>query len=185
MPAFAPDRYDVHPVGTARVGAHRGPQPKNRGFVTFAWAALATGILVGLGVVWMLVINDRVAFENPFAGTGSGTTAQTETPAPVVEPTIDPSASVVILNGTETDGLAGQVGDLLAGQGWTIGSTGTNATPDVAVTTVYYSDPSQEGAARGLSEALGGAPIELSQAFYVEGLNRIGVLIGADYAPAG
>ncbi len=55
----------------------------------------------------------------------------------------------------------------------------------MATTTVYYNDPAQEGAARGLSEALGGAPIELSQAFHVEGLNRIGILIGADYVPAG
>lgn len=183
MPAFPSDRYDVQPSSIGRVGAHRGPQPKNRGLFAFGWAALATGILVGLGVVWMLVINDRVSFDNPF--TGTGTAAETPAPTPTVEPTIDPAVSVVILNGTTTDGLAGQVGTLLAGQGWTIGSTGTNATSDVAITTVYYSDPAQEGAAKGLSVALNGAPIELSQAFFVEGLNRIGILVGADYAPVG
>ncbi|THG29842.1 LytR C-terminal domain-containing protein [Naasia lichenicola] len=185
MPAFPSDRFDIHPASVGRVGAHRGAQPKNRGFVTFAWAALATGILVGLGVVWILVINDRVSFDSPFGGTGTGTVAESTTAAPTVAPTIDPSASIIILNGTETDGLAGQVGNTLSAAGWTVGSTGTNATPDVTTTTIYYDNPAQEGAAKGLSEALGGAPIELSQAFYVEGLNRIGILIGADYVPAG
>lgn len=183
MPAFPSDRFDIHPASAGRVGAHRRAQPKNRGFVTFAWAALATGILVGLGVVWILVINDRVSFDNPFGG--SGTSGESSIVDQAVEPTIDPSASIIILNGTETDGLAGQVGNTLSAAGWTVGSTGTNATPDVTTTTIYYDNPAQEGAARGLSEALGGVPIELSQAFYVEGLNRIGILIGADYVPAG
>ena len=45
------DRFDDVPADLARVGAHRAPARRGRGFVTFAWAALATGALVGAGVL--------------------------------------------------------------------------------------------------------------------------------------
>src|SRR4051812_48891939 len=146
MPTYPPDRFDRPPADLQRVGAHRAPRPA-RGWITFAWAAVATAILVGLGVLAMFVINDRVAF-NPFGSSAPTVTAEPTT-TPTVQPTLDPSVNVIVLNGTTVAGLAGQVGDALAGQGWTVGSRSNATTQDVKTSAIYYGDPSLEGAARG------------------------------------
>ncbi|MCU1571788.1 MAG: hypothetical protein JWR33_2529 [Naasia sp.] len=176
-----PDRFDRPPADLQRVGAHRAPRPGGRGWIVFAWAALATAVLVGLGVFAMFVINDRVAFTSPFA-------PASETPAagdaPVVQPTVDPTVNVVILNGTAVDGLAATAGDLLTSQGWTVGSRSNADASDVNTTVVFYTDPTQEGAAKGLAAALGDVQIRLSDQFVVEGDNRITIILGADYADA-
>lgn len=181
MPTFAPDRFDEVPGDLHRVGAHRAPKKRGRGWITFAWAALATGLIVAAGVTAMFVINDRVSFENPFA-------PETPTPTPVatptIAPTVDPAQTVVVLNGTQTEGLAGTVGDQLAAAGWNV-TTRSNADSDVETTTIYYSDPTQEGAAKGVVESLGAGGIQLSDAFVIEGAPaRLVVVIGADFAPA-
>jgi LytR cell envelope-related transcriptional attenuator len=183
MPTYPPDRFDRPPADLQRVGAHRAPRPR-RGWITFAWAALTTAVLVGIGVFAMFLINDRVSFTNPF-GTGGAQPTVTPEPsaAPTVEPTLDPAVNVVVLNGTTVAGLAGQVGDSLAGQGWSVGSRSNASTQDVAVSAIYYGDPGLEGAARGLSAALGGMPIQLSDQFAVTGESRITVVLGADYGP--
>jgi hypothetical protein len=186
MPTYPTDRFDRPPADLQRVGAHRAPRPGGRGWIAFAWAALATGVLVGLGILGMFLINDRVSFNNPFGG-GEATPTPTASPAvtPTVQPTVDPAVSVIVLNGTAVDGLAGQAGDALTGQGWTVAARSNASAQDVATTTIYYMDPAQEGAALGLSAALNGAPIQLSDQFKVEGENRITVVLGADYAATG
>lgn len=180
MPTFPPDRFDEAPADLHRVGAHRAPKRRGRGWIAFAWAALATGLIVAVAVVAMFVINDSVSFENPFGGE-EAVPSETIPPTPTVEPTVDPAANVVVLNGTETDGLATSVGDLLASQGWTVGTRGNAATTDVAATTVYYSDAAQEGAAKGLVQGLGIGTIVLSDAFVVPDQVRLVVVVGADY----
>jgi hypothetical protein len=181
MPTFPPDRFDAVPEDLERVGAHRAPKPRGRGWITFAWAALFSGLIVAVGVIGMFTINDRVSFENPFEAAPPA--EETSTPVPTVEPTIDPSLDVVVLNGTQTDGLAGQVGDVLAEGGWTVG-TRSNADSDIATTTVYYSEPGHEGAAKGVVEALGIGVIEESTAFVIEGAPpRLVVVVGGDYTP--
>src|SRR4051794_34201985 len=114
MPTYPPDRFDKPPADLQRVGAHRAPRPGGRGWIAFAWAALATGVLVAVGVVAMFAINNSVVF-NPFAG-GTPAPSPTASPTPTVQPTTDPSVTVIVLNGTTVDGLATQVGDLLAGK---------------------------------------------------------------------
>jgi hypothetical protein len=181
MPSFAPDRFDEVPADLHRVGAHRAPKKKGRGWVTFAWAALATGLIVAAGVAAMFTINDRVSFENPFV---AATTPSPEvTPTPTVEPTIDPSQTVVVLNSTQTDGLATEVGDQLAAAGWNVVTRG-NADTEIPSTIVYYSDAAQEGAAKGIVQSLGAGTTMLSDVFIVEGVPRIVVVIGSDYVPA-
>lgn len=181
MPSFAPDRFDEVPADLDRVGAHRAPKKKGRGWVAFAWAALATGLIVAAGVFAMFTINDRVVFENPF--TAASTATPEITPTPTVEPTIDPSQTVVVLNSTQTDGLATQVGDQLAAAGWNVVTRG-NADTEIPSTIVYYSDATQEGAAKGIVQSLGIGTTMLSDVFIVEGVPRIVVVIGSDYVPA-
>lgn len=183
MPTYPPDRFDTQPEDLTRVGAHRAPRRRGRGFVTFAWAALATGVLVGAGVVGMFVINDRVSFEN-ILGASSQEETPSATPTPTLEPTVDPAANVVVLNGANTDGLANLAGDVLAGAGFTVTTRG-DADSEVPTTTVYYSDPSQEAVAKGIVQALGMGDIQESTAFVIEGqAPRIVVVLGTDYIPA-
>lgn len=188
MPTYPADRFDRPPADLQRVGAHRAPRPAGRGWVAFAWAAAATVLLISLGVVAMFVINDRVSFNNPFGGAGAPQPADTTavpspTVQPTVKPTVDPAVSVVILNGTAVNGRAGQVGDLLAKQGWKVGARSNAGAPNVAASTIFYTDAAQEGAARGLSAALGGMRFQLSNQYLVPGESRITILIGADYKP--
>jgi len=46
MASYPKDRFDQLPEDLQRIGAHRGPAKKGRGWIGFAWALLATGVLI-------------------------------------------------------------------------------------------------------------------------------------------
>jgi hypothetical protein len=167
------DRFDDVPADLARVGAHRAPRPAGRGFVAFAWAALATGVLVGAGVLGL------GAIEGHITDVGSAPTAPSGA-AP--SPTIDPNIDVVVLNATTTNGLAAGAAGMLGKDGWKVGSTANASATNVTTTTVYYTTASQAGAAAGLAKSLGVTHTALSQQFAVPGQSRLTVVLGADYA---
>jgi hypothetical protein len=169
------DRFDDIPADLARVGAHRAPRPAGRGFIVFAWAALATGVLVGAGVLGLGVIEKKVAD----VGTNVPTAAVA---APT--PTIDPNIDVVLLNATTANGLAASASSMLGKAGWKVGSTANASSTSVKTTTVYYTTVSQAGAAAGLAKSLGVTRTALSQQFAVPGQSRLTVVLGADYAAA-
>jgi LytR cell envelope-related transcriptional attenuator len=179
MPTYPPDRFDRPPTDLQRVGAHRAPRPGGRAWVSLAWAAVATVVLIGVGVLAMFAINNRVIF-NPFEPTEP---SQTPVATPTVQPTVDPAVTVIVLNGTTVGGLAGQVGDVLTAQGWTVGARSNASQQDIEASTIFYSEPGQEGAARGLSAALNGMAIQQSDAFAVPEQSRITIVLGADYTP--
>ncbi|MFT2815413.1 LytR C-terminal domain-containing protein [Leifsonia sp. A12D58] len=188
MPKKPPkDRFDSLQGTTERVGAHRTTGKKGRGWVTLAWALAATLVLVGLGAIGLLALNNRLNFEMP--GTTPSTTAPveatSEAPAPpAVEPTLDPSISITVLNGTPGTGVAAAVGQTLTDAGWSVGATSNASTEDVPTTVVYYSDASYEGAALGVASAIPGATTSLSPDF-AESDAAITVIVGNDYVPAG
>ncbi|MET3767724.1 hypothetical protein ABIB15_000386 [Marisediminicola sp. UYEF4] len=125
------DRFDEIPDDLTRVGAHRAPARQGRGWIGFAWAALATGVLVLAGVVALAAFTDSINLELPFTAseapagdapaTGEGEEPAepeaSETAAPV-EPLLDPAVSIAVLNGTSTAGLAASAGDTLVAEGW-------------------------------------------------------------------
>jgi hypothetical protein len=172
------DRFDDVPLDLARVGAHRAPV-RRRGLATFAWAALATGVLVGLGVLGLGTIEQRVSATGD---TGGGTTTSAAA-APAA--TVDPSATVVVLNATTTTGLAANAASTARADGWKVRSTANADSTDVKVSTVYYGEKSQLGAALGLAKSLGigKAPVQ-SDRFDVQGEKRLTVVLGADFAKA-
>lgn len=187
------DRFDDLPDGLDRVGAHRAPERRGRGWIAFAWAALATGLLVGAGVVGLSLFTDSIRnIELPFSSNAGEATspegAPSEEASPSVTPAIDPAIPITVLNGTATEGLANNVGDLLESQGWDgaalgVGSRSSAATTDVATTVVFYLDPANEGAALALLDTLGAGEIRLSQDYPS---SPVTVLLGADYElPAG
>lgn len=184
MATYPEDRFDELPPDTLRVGAHRAPAKKGRGWIGFGWAALATVILTGAGLVGLAMVDSSINFDLPFFRAEPSASPST-TPSPTAEAVIDAEVPLSILNGTPTPGLANQVGDALLAQGWAgaaegIGSRANAAVRDVEKTLVYYSDPSYEGAARGLVLALGTGDIRLSTDYPA---SPITVVIGLDYKP--
>lgn len=191
MPTSYPkDRFDTLPRHVDRVGAHRAPAKKGRGWIGFWWAAAATVVLIGLGVVWLSVLNNRLAFDLPGVPTGSASpsaaASATRSPAPsavpTIKPTVDPSLTVTVLNGTMGIGVARGVGDRLTAAGWAVGTMSDASTSDVTKTVVYYADPKLEGAARGVAASVPGSTILLSQVFAGSAAD-LTVVIGSDYVP--
>lgn len=119
----------------------------------FLWAALTTVVLIIVGIFGVLVASGRISLGSEPAPTP---TVEETTPA-----VIDTSYSVVVLNGTADEGLAGNLRDRIVELGWPGDAvqTGDSDTTDFETTTVYYRGPGDQQAAQGLADAIGGAQI--------------------------
>jgi hypothetical protein len=177
MAKYPRDQFDDIPADLTRVGAHRAPPKAGRGWITFAWAALATGLLVLAGTFGL----------NAFRGlsflgdepTASVTPSAEVTADPVLDPaTIDAARgiSITILNGTTTVGLENKAGDALVG--WPVGARLVATERTEETTIAYYSDPANEDVARGVILALGAGEVRESTAYPGA---PITVVLGADY----
>ncbi len=130
-----------------------------RGWVVLIWAALATIVLIAVGIFGTLLASGRIElFPTP---------SPTVTPLPTVAPVVDTSYEVLILNATPQDGLATQLKDVVVAAGWPADNVlaseaGSN---DFAATTVYYVNPEDEAAALGLAGVIGGAKVEQSDIY--------------------
>jgi len=182
------DRFDDLPKDLARVGAHRAPPPRGRGWIGLAWSILAIGVLIFAGLYGL----------SKFVGIDVGlpifdaapTPTATPTPTPTATPILDPAAidparniRVAVLNGTPKAELQNAVGDALATAGWVIDSRALASQTNVEKTTVYYSDPANEDVARGLVVSLAAGMIKLVSADTFPGTPAT-VVIGLDYPGA-
>lgn len=191
MADYTPDRFDELPETLGRVGAHRAPTPRARGWIAFAWAALASGVLVVAGMYGLSLISDRVTFELPGLGTAEPTAAPNPSadagqPPPSVEPITDPALAelpagftITVLNGTEVQGLGAAARDLLAAPGWPVGTVTSAEQNDLVETIVYYNAPALEGVAAGMVALLGAGGFALSDAFPGA---PVTIALGADFA---
>ncbi|MDJ0338309.1 LytR C-terminal domain-containing protein [Cryobacterium sp. PH31-O1] len=178
---FAKDRFDTHTHALDRVGAHRAPGKRGRGWIGFWWALGATVLLIVVGVVGIFAINNRLDFSNlPGLSSASSTPTPTESVIPTAEPTVDPELTVNVLNGSANDGVAASVSDTLVAAGWVVSGTGNASTNTEPTTVIYYADTSQEGAARGLAASLPGSKIVVSTVFS-ESDAALTVVVGNDY----
>jgi hypothetical protein len=190
MPSYPKDRFDELPEDLKRVGAHRSPRKRGRGWIAFAWAALATGVLVFAGLFGLSkFLGVDIGLPIFQAGTSS-TPTPTPTPTPTAEPVLDPTGiapdrniKIAVLNGTTAAGLQNVAGDALAGAGWPIDSRSRASEQDIEKTTVYYSDPLNEDVARGLVVAMSVGQIRLVPADTYPG-TAITIVLGADYPGA-
>lgn len=187
MASLPRDRFDDIPSGVDRVGAHRSPRKPGRGWIGFAWAVVATAALVVAGLFGVSLVNP--AFEVPFLSreTPTPTPSETivETAAPITDPTtVDPARlstlTIAVLNGTPTSGLSNVAGDQIVAAGWPDPSRVAASATDETATVVYYSDPADEGIARGLMQLIGAADVQLSDAFPAAQIN---IVLGSDYVP--
>jgi type IV pilus biogenesis protein CpaD/CtpE len=182
MPDSHPkDRFDLIPDDLERVGAHRAPRERGRTWVWVAWSAAAVVVLVGIGVIGLFALNGTLAFKDPFAGSSATPTA-TPTPTPTVVPTVNPALQVIVLNGTNEDGLATELSKKLEAAGWANVTTANATQTDITQTTIYYSDPANEGAARAMAASIPGANVAETQDFAATGA-ALTVVIGSDYKP--
>jgi LytR cell envelope-related transcriptional attenuator len=186
MAKYPKDQFDDVPADVARVGAHRGPPRRGRGWVTFAWAMLAIGVLVVGGLYGLSRIGAVGDLGLPFIGSPdepSASPSVAQTADPLIDPsTIDPARQITltILNGTTTPNLQNVAGDALAAAGWPVGTRASASTTDEPTTIVYYSNPLDEDVARGVVIALGVGDIRESDSFLGAPIN---VVLGNDYQP--
>ena len=101
---FPRDRFDEIPDDLTRVGAHRAPRARGRGWIAVGWAALATVLLVGAGIFGLSLVNGSISFHGP-SSSASRTASATPTasPTPTIVPTVNPALTVNVLNGTSTE----------------------------------------------------------------------------------
>lgn len=181
MAEFPSDRFDAVPAELGRVGAHRAPPPRNRGWIVFAWCALAAGVLVLAGLLALAAIDRGLDLGAPPIGA-----PPSAEPAPAVTPVTDPTTvqlpegfTITMLNGAGVAGLGQSSAEVLTDAGWPVGAVTNADESDVAVTTIYYSDPANEGIALGMVELLGVGEIALSDAFPGAAIT---IVLGADAA---
>lgn len=170
------DQFDDLPKDLARIGAHRAPPRAGRGWITFAWAALFTGIFVLAGLLGLNALRG-LSFLGE-APTNSATPSAEITADPVLDPaTIDPARgiSITVLNGTTTVDLEKTAAAAL--EGWPVGATLVASDRTEPTTIVYYGDPANEDVARGIVLKLGVGEIRESTAYNAP----ITIVVGADY----
>jgi len=182
------DRFDSVPDDLLRTGAHRAAPKRGRGWFAFAWAALATGVLVAAGLFGLAVIRGTInlpsATHNSSAtATATARPSPTPSPTPTIEAKIDPTLAITVLNGTKTKGLASSAGNNLVAQGWTgasegIGSRTNASSSDIVKTVVYYGDAAHAAAARAMVLSLKIGEARLSSAYPG---SPITVVLGSDY----
>ncbi|MGF3056859.1 LytR C-terminal domain-containing protein [Microbacterium sp. YY-01] len=179
MPAVQQDQFDTVPRDPGRRGAHRAENPGPRWLSVLLWAIFGFLLLTTIGILAAMVAMGRIAW---------GPTEADPVPAPDESSVVDTSYSVLVLNATESDGLAGAVRDTILSAGWQPDAVTAGSVDDkgFADTTVYYAMESDREAAVGLAELIGGAQVEQSS-FYADEAGGDGLLLtvvlGADRTP--
>jgi hypothetical protein len=187
MANFPQDQFDEVPAELKRVGAHRAPRPRGRGAIAFAWAALATGVLVVAGLYGLSRLDPNFTFALPdFGGGDNDPVATPSTSASAVPPVTDPATvdpalqlSISVLNGSASDGLQNTAADAIAAAGWPNPARANSTTRDEETTVIYYRSTEFEGIALGLAQLLGVGTIQLSDAFLGA---PVTIVVGQDYA---
>lgn len=181
---FPTDRFDAIPADLERVGAHRAPRSRGAGWMWLLWCAVAVVIIVGAGWIYLRVLDGNISFVHPTssstaADTDTGTPSPSSTPTPTVQPTVVADAQITVLNATDTNGLATTAVKRLSEAGWSNAGT-ANASAKLATTTIYYSDPADEGIAKGVAQTITGAAVQLSNA-YADSGDAVTVVLGSDF----
>ena len=180
MAKYPADQFDNIPADLARVGAHRAPAKSARGWITFAWAALFTGIFVLAGVLLLNLLGGQ-GFLSGEQTPPPASSSPVQTAEPLIDPTtIDPARGITItvLNATPTVDLETAAGTALRDAGWPVGAFALASQRDIEQTIVYYSNPADEDVARGLVIALGVGDVLESTAFLGA---PVTIVLGSDY----
>jgi len=191
------DRFDIIPADLERVGAHRAPARKSRGWLWIVWCAVAVAVIVGGGWLFLHFANgdsssgagDSGSAAGPSSTPGSArptpsTTPTTPTPTQTPTPTATqiPSTPIAVLNGVGTRGLAAKAKTKLQGAGWTSVVAADAPQTGIQTTTVYYIDDSERGLALGVAQALGVQTVTKAPPVSASVTQHIVVVLGADFS---
>ncbi|GAB6858828.1 LytR C-terminal domain-containing protein [Microbacterium xylanilyticum] len=181
MPEPARDRFDVIPHAQGRVGAHRAENPGMRGWFVVLWAAVATAVLIAVGIFAAMLAMGKISFDQ---GTPIPVPTHTATSAP---PALDTTYAVFVLNATGVNGLAAATRDTIVNAGFPSGAvvTGDAAAQDFPTTTIYYRTAADKTAAQALANLIGATKIALSDRYgddVVAGQKQLTVVLGMDLA---
>lgn len=183
------DRFDDLPDDLVRVGAHRSPAKRGRGWVAFAWAALATGVLVIGGLYGLSRVNPAISFELPVIGGDAANPGATATAEPEVEPLTDPTLvdpalnlSISVLNGSPTDGIQQSAADQIELAGWPKPAAAVAGAREETTTVIYYNGAQYEAIALGLAQLIGSDPANIRNSDFYLG-SPVTIVLGSDYAP--
>lgn len=191
MASFPRDRFDDIPDDLQRVGAHRAPARPGRGWIRFAWAALATGVLIVGGLFGLSQINPAIQFDLPLPG-GDPDPAATDPGDPGVQPVTDPAVvdpallenlNISVFNASPTDDAQSGAVEQIATAGWPEPAGANASVRDEETTVVYYRSAEYEGIALGMLQLLGVAEtggVVLSDAYPGA---PVTIVLGADYVP--
>ncbi|WP_367187413.1 LytR C-terminal domain-containing protein [Microbacterium sp.] len=171
------DRFDDAPRSSGRVGAHRAEAPGMNGWVVLLWSFVAALVLIIVGIFGSLVVMGRVSLFPEAVPSAA--------PTPEETGIVDPTISVMVLNGTPDEGLDTQMRDTLINNGWAADNVfaGDSSSQDFATTTVFYVEEADELAAVGLADVLGGAAVQQSDYYSgqtEDGQKQFTVVIGLD-----
>jgi len=185
------DRFDDIPADLVRLGAHRAPAKRGRGWVRFAWFALATGLLVVAGLYGLSRFNPAISFELPVIAGGGANPTSTPSTAPVVPPmtvdewkAADPAIALTIsvLNGSAVDGVQNQAALQIVAAQWPTPDAQNASARDRTTTVIYYQTAEYEGIAKSLAAVLGTDPANIRLSDFYLGA-PVTIVLGADYTP--
>lgn len=178
---YPKDRFDEIPPSLDRRGAHRAPRSRGDKIAAWLWGLGAVVVLVVLGLVAMVVIDNVVSFDQAEpTPTATATAEPTEEAPEQVAPAMDSEIPVTVLNGTDLAGVAGGTGDELAAIGWNVVLRDDADSEDYQSSTIYYGAAEDEAAALQLAADLGGGAPTLDPAMTEPG--TITIIIGYDLA---
>jgi hypothetical protein len=185
------DRFDDLPADLARVGAHRAPPKRGRGWINFAWAALATGVLIVGGLYGLSRVNPAISFEIPVLAGGGAEPGTSATPEPEATPmtveewqAADPpiTFTISVLNASPTDKQQDAAADQVGLAGWPAPAAAVASARDQEITVIYYNGAQYESIALGLAQLLGTDPANIANSDAYLGAT-ITIVLGADYVP--
>jgi hypothetical protein len=183
------DRFDDLPDDLVRVGAHRAPPRRGRGWVNFAWAALATGVLIVGGLYGLSRVNPAISFELPVLGDAAAGPSTSATPVPEATPLTDPALvdpalnlTISVLNASPTDGQQDAAATQMALAGWPSPAAAVASTRDQEITVIYYNGAQYESIALGLAQLLGTDPANIANSDAYLGA-PVTIVLGSDYVP--
>lgn len=185
MARFPQDQFDEIPTDLERIGAHRAPARKGRGWINVGIGILAAAVLVVAGLYGLSRLDPNFAIDLP--DFSEPTPDPTVSPLPVAEAVTDPdevdtspSLSISVFNASETSDAQNAAADQLRAAGWPDPVRARAGSSDLKETKVYYWNADFEGVARGLALELGVGDVVLSDAYRGA---PVTVVIGADYTP--
>ncbi|GEM_PF-446229 len=175
---FPDDRFNIESAPSGRVGAHRAPKTGFAKFKGFFWSALSVVAIVGLGI-GALWLQDQGIIDGVPGFTQEPTNEPTDEPEVVLPDPVQGKGAIRVLDADlSQSGLANDVRKALVKAGWNVVTISDAAEGGFETTVVFYSDENYEAEAYGLSQALGGVPVQFSEAYL--GI-PITAVLGADW----